>query len=194
VSLSPDDAAAYGEALAKIVVGDLQQVSGPIEIVDYDPAWPAQYLRQAHRIRRVLGGQVVRLEHAGSTSVPGLPAKPIIDMVLEVPNSADEQAYAPALEAAGYVLRIREPDWFEHRVFKGLHFRVNLHTFSAGCLETDRMLLFRDWLRVNAADRDLYAATKRELARRDWTYIQQYADAKTDVVTAILARATAIGG
>jgi GrpB-like predicted nucleotidyltransferase (UPF0157 family) len=194
VSLSPDDAAAYGEALAKIVVGDLQQVSGPIEIVDYDPAWPAQYLRQAHRIRRVLGGQVVRLEHAGSTSVPGLPAKPIIDIVLEVPNSADEPTYVPALEAAGYVLRIREPDWFEHRVFKGLHFRVNLHTFSAGCPETDRMLLFRDWLRVNAADRDLYAVTKRELARRDWTYAQQYADAKTDIVTAILARATAIVG
>jgi GrpB-like predicted nucleotidyltransferase (UPF0157 family) len=194
VSLSPDDAAAYGEALAKIVVGDVQQVSGPIEIVDYDPVWPAQYLRQADRIRRVLGGQVVRLEHAGSTSVPGLPAKPIIDIVLEVPNSADEPTYVPALEAAGYVLRIREPDWFEHRVFKGLHFRVNLHTFSAGCPETDRMLLFRDWLRVNAADRDLYAVTKRELARRDWTYAQQYADAKTDIVTAILARATAIVG
>jgi GrpB-like predicted nucleotidyltransferase (UPF0157 family) len=137
---------------------------------------------------------VVRLEHAGSTSVPGLPAKPIIDIVLEVPNSADEQTYAPALEAAGYVLRIREPDWLEHRVFKGPAFQVNLHTFSAGCPETDRMLLFRDWLRVNSADRDLYAVTKRELARRDWTYVQQYADAKTDIVTAILARATAPDG
>jgi GrpB-like predicted nucleotidyltransferase (UPF0157 family) len=142
-------------------------------------------------VRRALGDRVMRLEHAGSTSVPGLPAKPIIDMVLEVPDSADEPGYAPVLEAVGYVLRIREPDWFEHRVFKGPDTNVNLHTFSAGCPETDRMLLFRDWLRANAADRDYYAATKRELARRDWKYVQQYADAKSGVVAEIMARATA---
>jgi len=123
--------------------------------------------------------------------VPGLPAKPIIDMVLEVPDSADEPAYVPALEAAGYVLRSREPDGFEHRLFKGPDTNVNLHTFPAGCPETDRMLLFRDWLRGNAADRDHYAATKRELAGRDWKYVQQYADAKSGVVAEIMARATA---
>jgi GrpB-like predicted nucleotidyltransferase (UPF0157 family) len=191
MSLSPEDAAAYHEALAKVVVGEPQRLSGPIEIRDYDPAWPERYAREASRIRRVLGNRVVRLEHAGSTSVPGLPAKPIIDMVLEVADSADEPTYVPALEGAGYVLRIREPDWFEHRVFKSPDADVNLHTFSAGCPETDRMLVFRDWLRVNAADRDHYAATKRELARRNWTYVQQYADAKSDVVAEIMARATA---
>jgi len=183
--------AAYHEALSKVVIGEPPQMSGPIEIRDYDPAWPEQYAREAARIRRALGDQVVRLEHAGSTSVPGLPAKPIIDVVLEVPDSADEPTYVPALEAVGYVLRIREPDWFEHRVFKGADIDVNLHTFSAGCPETDRMLAFRDWLRVNAADRDHYAATKRELARRTWTYVQQYADAKSDVVAEIMARAMA---
>jgi GrpB-like predicted nucleotidyltransferase (UPF0157 family) len=191
MSLNPDDVAAYHEALAKVVVGDPQQLSGPIEIRDYDPTWPEQYAREASRIRRALGDQVVRLEHAGSTSVPGLPAKPIIDVVLEVPDSADEPTYVPALEAVGYVLRIHEPDWFEHRVFKRANIDVNLHVFSAGCPETDRMLVFRDWLRVNAADRDHYAATKRELARRDWKYVQQYADAKSDVVAEIMARATA---
>lgn len=191
MSLNPDDVAAYHEALAKVVVGDPQQLSGPIEIRDYDPTWPEQYAREASRIRRALGDQVVRLEHAGSTSVPGLPAKPIIDVVLEVPDSAEEPTYVPALEAVGYVLRIREPNWFEHRVFKGADIDVNLHTFSAGCPETDRMLVFRDWLRVNAADRDHYAATKRELARRDWKYVQQYADAKSDVVAEIMARAMA---
>lgn len=112
MSLNPEDVAAYDETLAKVVVGDPQPWTAPIEICDYDPAWPQLYARQADRVRRVLGDRVVRLEHAGSTSVPGLPAKPIIDMVLEVPNSADEPAYVPALDAAGYMLRIREPDWF----------------------------------------------------------------------------------
>ena len=133
--------------------------------------------------------RVVRLEHAGSTSVPGLPAKPIIDVVLEVPDSSDEDAYATDLEAAGYPLSIREPEWFEHRVFKGPDTNVNLHVFSAGCEEPDRMLLFRDWLRDNASDRERYAAAKRELAAQDWTYVQQYADAKTAVVREIMARA-----
>jgi hypothetical protein len=68
---------------------------------------------------------------------------------------------------------------------------INLHTFSAGCAEVDRMLVFRDWLRTNAADRELYARTKRELATRDWKYMQQYADAKTAVVREIMARAGA---
>ncbi len=131
------------------------------------------------------------MEHAGSTSVPGLPAKPLIDIVLEVPDSADEPAYVPDLEAAGYPLAIREPDWYEHRIFKGPDTNVNMHTFSAGCEEVDRMLLFRDWLRADTDDRELYAAAKRELAARDWKYVQQYADAKTAVVQEIMARAQA---
>ena len=133
---------------------------------------------------------MIRIEHVGSTSVPGLPAKPLIDIVLEVADSADEAAYVPALEATGYCLRIREPDWFEHRVLKGPDTDVNVHVFSAGCEEVDRMLLFRDWLRGNAADRELYAVKKRELAGREWKYMQQYADAKTAVVQEIMARAT----
>ena len=125
--------------------------------------------------------------------MPTLPAKPIIDIVLEVPDSGDEPAYVPALEAAGYVLRIREPESFAHRMFKGPgpDTNVNLHVFSAGCQETDRMLLFRDWLRSDAADRKHYAAVKRELAARDWKYGQQYADAKTAVVSDIMERAQA---
>jgi GrpB-like predicted nucleotidyltransferase (UPF0157 family) len=97
------------------------------------------------------------------------------------------------MEGAGYVLRIREPDWFEHRLFKGPDTNINLHVFSAGCDETDRMVLFRDWLRGNDADRELYARAKRELASHDWKYVQQYADAKTTVVTEIMSRAQASG-
>ena len=107
--------------------------------------------------------------------MPQLPAKPVIDIVLEVPDSAAEPAYAPDLEAAGYVARIREPDWFEHRLFRNLGGGVNLHVFSAGCPETERMIQFRDWFRRHRDDRELYARTKHELAARRWTYMQQYA-------------------
>jgi GrpB-like predicted nucleotidyltransferase (UPF0157 family) len=160
-----------------------------VELRDYDPIWPQLYAREAARIRLALGERVVRLEHAGSTSVPGLAAKPIVDIVLEVPDAAEEAAYLPALEAAGYGLRLREPDWFQHRLLKGPDTDINLHVFSAGCPETDRMLLFRDWLRGDAGDRELYVRTKRELAARPWMSVQQYADAKTAVIGAILARA-----
>jgi GrpB-like predicted nucleotidyltransferase (UPF0157 family) len=144
--------------------------------------------REAARIRGALGAKVLLLEHAGSTSVPGLAAKPIIDMVLVVADSSDEDAYVPELEAAGYVLRVREPDWYEHRNFKGPDTNVNLHTFSEGCVEVERMLAFRDWLRTHDDDRELYAAAKRGLAAREWKFVQNYADAKSAVVDEILAR------
>jgi len=170
-------------------VGGLTPLAGPILIVDYDLAWPALFEREAARVRGVLGEGALMLEHVGSTSVPGLAAKPRIDMLLVVANSADESTYVPALEAAGYKLQIREPEWYEHRVFKGPDTDINLHVFSPGCPEIDRMLRFRDWLRSNPSDRLLYERAKRELARRDWKYVQNYADAKTAVVEEIIARA-----
>lgn len=177
------------EEILAYTVGEIQPHAAPITLVDYDPQWPALFSREEKRIRAALGGRVVRLEHTGSTSVPGLAAKPIIDMSLIVPDSSDEPSYVPDLEAAGYVLRIREPDWFEHRVFKGPDTNVNLHTFSPGCPELDRMVGFRDWLRTHDDDRDLYERTKRELAAQEWQYVQHYADAKTVVVEEIIARA-----
>ena len=185
----PEDLAAYEEELNRVRIGGAQPLSGPIELREYDPQWPAWYEREEARIRSALGDRVVRIAHVGSTSVPGLAAKPIIDIGLEVPDSADEAAYVPDLEAAGYVLRIREPDWFEHRLLKGPDTDANVHVFTAGCEEFDRMVLFRDRLRANPADRSLYETTKRELAARDWKYGQQYADAKTDVVREIMSRA-----
>jgi GrpB-like predicted nucleotidyltransferase (UPF0157 family) len=167
----------------------LPSMPARIQLRDYDPTWPRPYAREAARIRLALGERVVRLEHAGSTSVPGLAAKPIIDIVLEVPDAAEEAAYLPAMEAARYGLRLREPNWFQHRLLKGPDSDINLHVFSAGCPETDRMLLFRDWLRGNAGDRELYVRTKRELAARPWPSVQQYADAKTAVIREIPARA-----
>ena len=126
-----------------------------------------------------------------STSVPGLVAKPVVDILLVVADPADEDSYLPALEASGYSLQIREPGWHQHRLLKGPDTGINLHVFSSGCPEIDRMLLFRDWLRSNAADRDLYARTKLALAVKEWESVQQYADARTSVVEEIVARAHA---
>jgi GrpB-like predicted nucleotidyltransferase (UPF0157 family) len=172
---------------ARIV--DVAPHNAPVRLAEYDPAWPGLYEREAARVRKTLGDWVLQLEHVGSTSVPGLAAKPVIDMILVVEDSGDEAAYVPDMESAGYVLWIREPDWFEHRLFKGPDTNVNLHTFSPGCSEVDRMLLFRDWVRGHDDDRLLYERTKRELAARTWRHVQNYADAKNDVVDEILDRA-----
>ncbi len=182
---------ASDEELQQVVVGALTPLNAPIALVEYDAEWPRLYAREARRIRAVLDDAVRSVEHVGSTSVPGLAAKPIIDILLVVADSGDEPSYLPALEATGYVLRIREPDRFEHRVLKGPDTNINLHVFSDGASEIERMLLFRDWLRQNDADRDHYERTKRELAGRNWRHVQHYADAKTAVVQEIMVRATA---
>lgn len=171
------------------VSGEPRRLDGQIVLVEYDPEWPPLFEREAARIRAALGERALLIEHVGSTSVPGLAAKPKIDILLEVADTRDEPAYVPDLETAGYVLRIREPDWHEHRLFKGPDTEVNLHVFSTGCVEIERMLRFRDHLRKNDADRDLYLRTKRDLAQRNWKYTQHYADAKSQVVEEILARA-----
>lgn len=181
----------YEQQLRDVTVGEPQEINGPVYLADYDPGWPQAFEREAARIRGALGARAVLVEHAGSTSVPGLAAKPRIDIVLAVPDSANEPAYVPDLEAAGYVLRIREPGWHAHRVFKGRPDDLNLHVFTVGCSEIERMLSFRDWLRANPADRDLYLQKKRELAAREWRYVQQYADAKGELVEEILVRAGA---
>ena len=177
------------EQLRKITIGEMQPVSGPIRIVEYDPAWPALFEKEARRIRGALGDRVFSIEHVGSTAVSGLAAKPRIDILLVLADTANEGAYVPPLEAAGYVLRIREPEWYEHRVFKGPDTDINLHCFSAGCPEIERMLVFRDWLRGNEGDRLLYERTKLDLATRTWKYVQEYADAKTAVIKEKIGRA-----
>ena len=190
----PQSEPATEEQIRAAVVGELNPHDAPIELSEYDTAWPSLFRREESRIRAALGERVLRLEHAGSTSVPGLAAKPIIDIILAVADSSEEEAYVPALEAAGYVLRIREPEWFQHRCFKGPDTNVNLHVFSDSCQEIDRMLLFRDRLRTNRADRERYERVKRDLAGQSWKYVQNYADAKTAVVEEIIARAREDGG
>jgi GrpB-like predicted nucleotidyltransferase (UPF0157 family) len=177
------------EQIISATIGPRQPLNSTIYLAPYDPAWPSFFIQLKEQIQAALGDAILLLEHVGSTSVPGLSAKPIIDMVMAVADSSDEAAYVKPLEDKGYTLRIREPDWYEHRLLKTPKIAGNLHVFSAGCKEIEQMLLFRDWLRDHADDRSLYEATKRELAARTWKYTQNYADAKSEVVQEILARA-----
>jgi GrpB-like predicted nucleotidyltransferase (UPF0157 family) len=177
------------EQILEFTIGERQPLNGTIYLASYDPAWPTLFTQLKQRIHEALGDDALLLEHVGSTSVPGLSAKPIIDMVLAVADSSDEASYVERLEPRGFKLRIREPDWYEHRMFKFSDPDANLHVFSEGCEEIDRLLLFRNWLRNHPDDRLLYEGKKRELAGRIWKYTQNYADAKSEVVQEILARA-----
>jgi GrpB-like predicted nucleotidyltransferase (UPF0157 family) len=177
------------QQIREATIGEPTVLNDQVTLVEYDPEWPRHFEREAARIRKALGDRALRIEHAGSTSVPGLAAKPIVDIVLEVADSSDEPSYVASLESVGYVLRIREAKWHEHRMFKGPETPVNLHVFSHDCSETQRMISFRDRLRANQSDRELYARTKRTLAQRKWKFVQNYADSKSEIVEAIVARA-----
>jgi GrpB-like predicted nucleotidyltransferase (UPF0157 family) len=179
------------EQIRAVNVGGPPAENQEIVIADYDPEWPRWFERAAEEIRAALGETVLELEHVGSTSVPGLAAKPLIDINMVVPDSTAEEAYVPQLEAIGYELRVREPDWYEHRLLRGFDPPVNLHVFSPNCEEVERGVLFRDWLRTHDDDRELYERTKRGLAAKEWKYVQNYADAKSAVIQEILARARA---
>lgn len=179
------------EPLETGLIGGLEKTE--IKIVGYDPDWPKRFEAHARRIADALGGSALRIEHIGSTSVPGLAAKPIIDILVVVADSADESTYLPRLEAAGYVLRVREPDWNEHRMFRTPERDVHIHIYSAGCPEIERNLTFRERLRRNSDDRRRYEQKKRELAAREWLDMNEYAGAKTEVIESIIAAAHATG-
>ena len=174
-----------------VTIGTPDVLNNTIHLADYNPAWSSVFAELEQEIRGVLEDKVLLLEHVGSTSVPELSAKPIIDMVLAVADSSDESSYVPQLEKLGYVLKIREPDWYEHRVLKPQDKTANLHVFTTGCEKIERMIVFRDWLRNHPEDRKLYEATKHKLSQQTWKYIQNYADAKSEVVREIMNRAYA---
>ena len=159
-----------------------------VSLAAYSSEWPRTFEAEHDRIVSALGDLALEVYHAGSTSVPGLRAKPIIDIALVVPDTTDEGAYVPPLEAIGYRFRLREPEWFEHRLLRHDVPAVNLHVFPPRCIEVTRMLAFRDHLRLNDEDRLLYESTKAALSEREWPTVQDYANAKDDVVADILSR------
>jgi GrpB-like predicted nucleotidyltransferase (UPF0157 family) len=177
------------DQILAVTIGERQPLNNTVYLAPYNPAWPSLFIQLKKRIQEELTDDVLLLEHVGSTSVPGISAKPIIDIVLAVADSSDEASYVKRLERIGFQLRIREPDWHQHRMLKFSDPDANLHVFSVGCEEIERMLLFRDWLREHADDKLRYEYKKQELAARTWKYTQNYADAKSEVVQEILARA-----
>lgn len=157
-----------------------------IELVAYDAAWAARFERERSRIAAALGDRARRIDHIGSTAVVGLIAKPIIDVDVSVAHPEDEGAYVPALERAGYRLRVRESG---HRMLRTSELDVHVHVCSAGSDWERRHLLFRDWLRRDVDDRERYAEAKRQLALRDWPDMNAYAAAKGAVIKQISVRA-----
>jgi len=176
-------------ALDEILVGGREPVT--IRVVAYDPSWPDRFEAERLRLRSALGGRAGRIEHIGSTAVPGLAAKPIVDILVEMDDTEDETGYRGALEAAGYRIRVREPG---HRMFRTPARDVHVHVWPTGSFEVYRHLAFRDWLRAHPDDRRLYERTKQQLASRPWRDMNYYAEAKTPVIEEIMARALGVAG
>ncbi len=175
-----------GAYLDRVLIGGREPAE--ISVVDYDERWPVRFREIAVRVRQALGEDALGVEHIGSTSVPGLAAKPIVDVLLTVTDVGNEASYVPALESGGFVLRVREP---AHRMVRTPARDVHVHVYEPGRPEVRNYIDLRDWLRVDAEDRELYAATKRMLARQQWDDMNDYADAKTEVIHDLLARARA---
>lgn len=166
-------------------------------IAEPDPAWARQYDDVAARVREALGFRVLAIDHVGSTSVPGLPAKPVIDIDLVVADPGHEDRYVPALEAHGFDLRIREPWWYGHRLLGLDSPATNLHVWGPESPERLRHLLLRDWLRANPDECELYARAKRDAAaatNAHGEHMMTYNARKQDVVREIAYRALAAAG
>jgi GrpB-like predicted nucleotidyltransferase (UPF0157 family) len=157
-------------------------------VSDYDPAWRLRFAQVASRIGSALGEAALAVEHIGSTSVPRLAAKPIIDVLVVVADVDEESSYVTALEDAGFVLRVREAG---HRMFRTPDRDVHIHVYSSGDQAIRDYLDLRDWLRVDEADRALYEDVKRDLSQRPWSDMNHYAEAKSDVIQQVLGRARA---
>ena len=166
----------------------VKQTADPVVVVPPDPTWPDQFEVVAARIRSALGDRALSVEHVGSTSVPDLWAKPFIDGDLVGEDSSRADAYVPDLQAAGFVLRAREPHWQEHRVFRGRDPVSVLHVWSPGSQEPARHLVFRDWLRTHGEDRAEYGALKAELGTRGFTDAMDYNNHKAALVYDIYER------
>lgn len=161
----------------------------PITIVEYDPQWPVKFQQHKARIHEAIGGSALQIEHIGSTSVPCLAAKPVIDILLVVKDAGNEAVYLGPLESAGYILRVREPDFDGHRMFRTPERDVHVHVFGEGSMEIARYLDFRNQLRRDEVDRRRYEALKRELARQDWPHMDAYAAAKGPLIELLITRA-----
>jgi GrpB-like predicted nucleotidyltransferase (UPF0157 family) len=168
--------------LEEVLIGGREK--RPIVLVEYDPSWPLRFEGERDRIAQALGALGVRIEHIGSTSVPGLAAKPVVDILVTVANLEDESAFLVPLQQAGYELRVREPG---HRMLRTRERDVHIHIWTDSNPEVGRHMRFRERLRSSPEARDAYARLKRELATREWSDVNEYADAKGQLIESILA-------
>jgi GrpB-like predicted nucleotidyltransferase (UPF0157 family) len=182
VTSSPDDA--FDGYLDVVLIGGREERE--LVLVDYVPTCATRYELERVRILQALGQVAWRVEHVGSTAVPGLAAKPIVDILVVVDDPDDEDGYLRAMEEAGYVLRIREPG---HRMFRTPERDVHVHIWKAGSNDERRQLVFRDWLRQNPDDRALYETVKRRFIGEKFTDMNYYARAKGPVIEDIMRRA-----
>jgi GrpB-like predicted nucleotidyltransferase (UPF0157 family) len=161
----------------------------PIKVVAYDEEWPARFESWRELIATALKHAALRIDHVGSTSVPGLSAKPIVDVQVSVADMSDEEDYVPKLERLGVQLRSRDD---LHRYFRPFADRprdVHIHVCPAGSVWEREHLLFRDYLRATPAAREVYTEAKRE-ASRVWSDDGwAYTDAKSEVILDILKEA-----
>lgn len=157
-----------------------------VGIVRYRDEWVREFEEHRGRIMAALGERAIAVEHIGSTSVPGLAAKPIVDIVVAVADVTDERAYLEPLLESGYVLRVREPG---HRLVRTSERDVHVHVYRDGDPAVDAYLLLRDRLRTHAGDRALYESVKEHLMTRAWDDMNAYSEAKTEVIQGILDRA-----
>lgn len=169
--------------LDAVLVGGRRPVL--VELAEPDPAWPEDFLAHRARLLAALGPLASQLDHVGSTSVPGLAAKPVVDVQLVVPGVEREPDFLPALEAAGYVLRVREPG---HRVVQAVPAlgAANVHIHEDGDPQLADRLRLRDRLRTDPAARERYEQVKRSLAGRVWPDVNHYSEAKSDVIAELL--------
>ena len=168
--------------LREVLVHGLQPVT-PV-IVEYDDGWPARFAEHRDRIVTALGDRARLVEHIGSTAVPGLAAKDVVDVLVGIDDPDDEAAYLPDLEAAGYVVRVREPSHRALRETDGA--RVNVHCYAPGSDAVVEYRLLREHLRTHPEARREYEATKRALAGREWPDMNHYAEAKGPTIRRLL--------
>ncbi|KAK2040764.1 UPF0157-domain-containing protein [Colletotrichum somersetense] len=170
-----------------------RKVKLALSIEPPNPEWPAQFEKLKSLIDAALGPVALSVNHVGSTSVPKLPAKAVIDIDLAVADPTDEDAYAPALERVGFQFLVREPEWHEHRFFAMYEpYHCNLHVFKEGTAELVRHIIMKEWLIANDDDRELYARTKMEAAEVSNSLGEEVMDynlRKENVIREILQRA-----
>jgi GrpB-like predicted nucleotidyltransferase (UPF0157 family) len=165
------------------------EAEGPIEIVPPDPAWPTRFAVVRGRIADTLGPVAMRVDHVGSTAVPGLAAKPIIDIQVSVADLEDEDAYTPGLASLGWPLRAREA---EQRFFcepGGVTRATHVHVCAATSEWERRHLLFRDYLRAHPDRARSYGELKLALAARYRHDRIAYTEAKGPFIDETMARA-----